>query len=327
MTEEVGKDVGNSLGRYIETDKRSWLPKQAKFMRVRVDLPIDKPLWRGGNIVNLDGDKVWISFKYERLPNFCFHCGILGHDQKHCPSLPSDSELPNQYGEWLKANASSKIGPDKPRPSNSSDFDKRNNQGRSERWMSNHSNPSDQGTDQRVMSSTPNGSQTLRDTTSGKTDGIEGAGSQVVGLDSSRSRDSTRLASMHSRDQNLVYGSGLGPLDESSSLGLQKHPTQETHKMTSPLKPTKPPPSQPDESIAQKERKLKKDRVKGQQAQGPELKVLENISGSKRIGNLDFSDEEEQGKAKKKFCDTQHEGIDCTLSLLAVAARQHRREQ
>lgn len=43
-TEEVGKDVGNNLDRYIETDKRSWLSEQAKFMRVRVDLPIDKPL-------------------------------------------------------------------------------------------------------------------------------------------------------------------------------------------------------------------------------------------------------------------------------------------
>lgn len=127
MTEEVGKDVGNSLGRCIETDKRSWLLEQAKFMHVRVDLPNDKPLRRGGNIVNLDGDKVWISFKYERLPNFCFHCGILGHDQKHYPSLPSDSELPNQYREWLKANASSKKGPDKPRPSNSGGFDGRNN--------------------------------------------------------------------------------------------------------------------------------------------------------------------------------------------------------
>lgn len=34
MTEDVGKDVGNNLGRYIETDKRSWLLEQAKFMRV-----------------------------------------------------------------------------------------------------------------------------------------------------------------------------------------------------------------------------------------------------------------------------------------------------
>lgn len=57
MFEEVGRDLGNRLGKYIEFDKRSWLSKHAKFMRIHVDLPIDKPLQRGENIVNLKGDK------------------------------------------------------------------------------------------------------------------------------------------------------------------------------------------------------------------------------------------------------------------------------
>lgn len=180
---EVGKDVGNSLGRYIETDKHSWLSEQAKFMRVRVDLPIGKPLQRGGKIVNLDGDKVWISFKYEKLPNFCFHYGILGHDQKHYPRLPFNPKLPNQYGEWLRANVNSMTGPKKPRPSNNRDLIKGENWGRSERWTSDHSNPSDLRMDQRVMSSTPNSSQTSRGTASEKVDGTKGSGSQAAGLD------------------------------------------------------------------------------------------------------------------------------------------------
>ena len=44
MSEEVGRDLGNRLGKYKGTNKRSWLLEQAKFMRVHVDLPIDKPL-------------------------------------------------------------------------------------------------------------------------------------------------------------------------------------------------------------------------------------------------------------------------------------------
>ena len=55
--EEVGKDLGSKLGKYIDSDRRFWLSKQAKFMRIRVDIPIDKPLQRGGSIVNSDGDK------------------------------------------------------------------------------------------------------------------------------------------------------------------------------------------------------------------------------------------------------------------------------
>ena len=49
--------MGNNLGHYVEIDKRSWQSEQAKFMRVRVDLPIDKALHRGGSVVNGEGGK------------------------------------------------------------------------------------------------------------------------------------------------------------------------------------------------------------------------------------------------------------------------------
>ncbi|KAL0010483.1 hypothetical protein SO802_005591 [Lithocarpus litseifolius] len=88
LSEEVGRDLANSLGRYIDTNKRSWLFEQARFMRVIVDLPLDKPLRRGGNIVNLEGEKTWVTFRYERLPTFCFQCGWFGHDEKHCQRQP-----------------------------------------------------------------------------------------------------------------------------------------------------------------------------------------------------------------------------------------------
>ena len=99
MSKEVGRDLGNILGKYIESDKRSWLSEQAKFMRICVDLPINKPLRRGGNTVNPNGGKFWVTFKYERLPSFCFQCGILGHDEKHCTGFPSNPEALRQYGD------------------------------------------------------------------------------------------------------------------------------------------------------------------------------------------------------------------------------------
>ena len=101
-SEEVGRDVGNSLGHFIEMDKRACQSDQALFMRIRVELPIDKPLRRGGNMVSLDGEKFWVNFKYERLPTFCFLCGKLGHDDKHCLEFPNWQNTPKQYGEWLR---------------------------------------------------------------------------------------------------------------------------------------------------------------------------------------------------------------------------------
>lgn len=41
MPEEIGKDIGNCIGNYVETDRRSWQIYQAKFMQIRVELQID----------------------------------------------------------------------------------------------------------------------------------------------------------------------------------------------------------------------------------------------------------------------------------------------
>lgn len=50
MAEEAGKDIGSKLGRVIEVDKRLLQANHAKFLRVRVDLSIEKPLRRGRGI-------------------------------------------------------------------------------------------------------------------------------------------------------------------------------------------------------------------------------------------------------------------------------------
>ena len=52
-------------------------------------------------------------YPYERLPHFCFRCGIIGHGTKSCDltwddeangQVVKNSELP--YGTWLKFNQS-----------------------------------------------------------------------------------------------------------------------------------------------------------------------------------------------------------------------------
>ena len=103
------------MGRYIETDKCSWLLEQAKFMRIRVDLPLNKPLCKGGNVVNLNGSKTWVTFKFKRLPYFCFQCGLLGHDEQHCASFPYNLDSPKQMGfgsKQVEIRRSFKSGPE-----------------------------------------------------------------------------------------------------------------------------------------------------------------------------------------------------------------------
>ena len=84
MTEDIGRDIGSKIGRVLEVDKRAIQTNQAKFLRIRIEMQIDKPLRKGGYVKNDEGGRFWVDFRYERLPTLCYRCGILGHDEKHC---------------------------------------------------------------------------------------------------------------------------------------------------------------------------------------------------------------------------------------------------
>ena len=80
----VATRIGSRLGVVEEVEKWRRQEEQNLFMRVRVALPITKPLRCGAYIAGTDGERTWVTFKYERLPMFCHFCGLLGHDIQHC---------------------------------------------------------------------------------------------------------------------------------------------------------------------------------------------------------------------------------------------------
>ena len=100
---KVSEEVGNRLGVVEEVERRQWQEQQNLFMRVKVAIPISKPLRQGGFLAGSDGERAWATFKYERLPIFCHHCGLLGHDLKHYASYfaltKNGKDAPLQYGE------------------------------------------------------------------------------------------------------------------------------------------------------------------------------------------------------------------------------------
>ncbi|KAL0001579.1 hypothetical protein SO802_015360 [Lithocarpus litseifolius] len=107
ISPQVATEVGKRLGVVEEVERRKVRDIQNFFMRVRVALPISKPLRRGSYIADSSGERTWVNFKYKRLPIFCFFCGLLGHDVRHCAKHfaveKNGGEADFQYGEWLKA--------------------------------------------------------------------------------------------------------------------------------------------------------------------------------------------------------------------------------
>ncbi|KAK6120279.1 hypothetical protein DH2020_045970 [Rehmannia glutinosa] len=78
MNTSFAETAGNTIGHFLETDTDTSGSVIGRFLRIKVSIDITKPLIR---IIHADvhGQKRAIFLKYERLPDFCFHCGIIGH--------------------------------------------------------------------------------------------------------------------------------------------------------------------------------------------------------------------------------------------------------
>ena len=98
MTCEVAEDICGNAGIV-----------GGSFMRVRVVIDVSLPLCRGRRISFDEGDEVWVSFKYERLPNICYCCGCLNHSNKNCDWwIENDGSLKDEdkeYGPWIRTTA------------------------------------------------------------------------------------------------------------------------------------------------------------------------------------------------------------------------------
>ena len=65
VSPQVAKEVGSRLGIVEEVEWKQRHDDPNFFMRVKVALPIGKPLRRGSFIAGSDGIRTWVSFKYE----------------------------------------------------------------------------------------------------------------------------------------------------------------------------------------------------------------------------------------------------------------------
>uniref|UniRef100_A0A803QJP0 Zinc knuckle CX2CX4HX4C domain-containing protein n=1 Tax=Cannabis sativa TaxID=3483 RepID=A0A803QJP0_CANSA len=84
-TKQMAEWAGNLLGTYVDVHEDSLNEGWGPFLRFRAILDISKPLLRGKMVKLQDSqDEFWLEFRYERLPEFCFECGTIGHPFESC---------------------------------------------------------------------------------------------------------------------------------------------------------------------------------------------------------------------------------------------------
>ncbi|XP_019189141.1 PREDICTED: uncharacterized protein LOC109183492 [Ipomoea nil] len=83
-SQPILEQMGNFIGTFIKHDERFVGAPWLAFYRIRVSIPVDKPLRRRMKLLKRDKTTCWVNFRYERLHSFCFFCGLMGHSYKFC---------------------------------------------------------------------------------------------------------------------------------------------------------------------------------------------------------------------------------------------------
>lgn len=82
------------LGKVVKMDVDGDGKASGAFLRARVAIEIDKPLRRGVLLhITKAEDPKWFKAQYERLPFYCFACGIMGHSEIECPNPVPRNEM------------------------------------------------------------------------------------------------------------------------------------------------------------------------------------------------------------------------------------------
>lgn len=79
------KDLLHAIGVTFGGVLRSEI--NGKFCHLRIILDVQKPIRRGIFVSKDNQRKSWISFKYEKLPTFCFGSGRMGHGLQECVGI------------------------------------------------------------------------------------------------------------------------------------------------------------------------------------------------------------------------------------------------
>ena len=81
-SDEIIRALVGNMGEILELEED--VVGIGRYRRVRVLMDVTKPICRFRRLKDRNGKEFQVDFAYERLPFFCFACGIMGHSERDC---------------------------------------------------------------------------------------------------------------------------------------------------------------------------------------------------------------------------------------------------
>lgn len=127
MDKEILTEISEAIGKVEEVETDANGEVMGQIIRLRVSVNITKPLKKiimletmeeqrdtqaeGQGIMQEDEQEetredegqIPITVQYEKLPEFCYRCGCIGHQYKECVSYKNQAKEDLPYGPWTKA--------------------------------------------------------------------------------------------------------------------------------------------------------------------------------------------------------------------------------
>lgn len=63
-----------------------------RFLRAKIRFNVREPFMRGTFVNFPDEGRMWVDFKYERLPKYCLICGMIGHATRICKGSQTEGK-------------------------------------------------------------------------------------------------------------------------------------------------------------------------------------------------------------------------------------------
>jgi hypothetical protein len=101
-TKAMGRQLGALMGDVEESEFYEYPGKQM-IIKIKVAINVHKPITSGIHLSNPTDGTCWVDFRYEKLPQVCFQCGLLGHSDKLCRNQALNIETLAPLGPWIRS--------------------------------------------------------------------------------------------------------------------------------------------------------------------------------------------------------------------------------